>query len=213
MHPDVRGCGAQSAGPLDHSTERTFLRADCESWFRRAARDIVERAPGACVSAETTTRRDVPKKPVKKSRVAQPVVDALDRASIIAAYEEDTLAHSSVGRAPRVSLPYVGLVKHRSYFLGMAYISVTGAVLANWDSLLATLQISNVVVPNDQFCGESVREIETAAVICEDVSVDTVRRRVAPPLPRPTLHALRTPWSVSKTASLPLLPSFTFPVL
>ena len=93
---------SSASGPailLDHSTtERTSLRADFESWFRRAARGCVERVPSACVSAETTTRCDFSRKPVQKSRVVQPVVvDALDRASIIAAYEEDTRAHSSVG--------------------------------------------------------------------------------------------------------------------
>ena len=56
---------AQSTGPLDHSTtEETSPRADFESWFRRAARGTVERVPGACVSAETTTRRDFLRKPV-----------------------------------------------------------------------------------------------------------------------------------------------------
>ena len=104
---------------------------------------------GACVSAETTTRRHFPRKPVKKSRVAQPVLDALDRASIIVAYEENTRAHSSVG--PRESrlrtwgrlyfcwlddtvdvLPLTpgkiravsAFLQHRSYSSGMANISV-----------------------------------------------------------------------------------------
>ena len=59
----------------------------------------------------------------------------------------------------------------------------------------------------------SLWEIEAAADTCEDVSVDTVRRRATPALPLPTPHALFTPWSVSKIASLLSLPSFTFPVL
>ena len=190
---------ALSAGPVDRSTtESTSLRADFESWFRRAARGIVERVLGAYVSAESTTRCGFPRKPVKISRVAQPVVDALDRASNKAAYEEDTRAHSSV--EPRES-------RLRTWWVSA------------WDSLLTTLQISNVKEPSDQFSGELVRqpdkayrshwtswnlclkpwapngpvgpkdtsliaiwwllrEIETAAVICENVSTDTVRRRV-----------------------------------
>ena len=88
--------GAQSAVLLDHSTiERTSPRADLESWFRRAARGHVGRVLGDCVSAKTITHRDFPRKPVKKSRVAQPVVEALDVASIIVAYEKDTCAHRS----------------------------------------------------------------------------------------------------------------------
>ena len=65
-----------------------------------------------------------------------------------------------------------------------------------------------------------LREIKAAAIICEDVSFDTVhRRRVqnaptgAPALPLPTARALFTPWSVSKVALLPSPPSFTLQAL
>ena len=95
--PFAPTAGAQSAVPH----RENFPMCGFESWFRRAARGYVERGPGACVSAETTTRRDFPRKPVKKSRVVQPLVDASDRASIIAAYEEGSRAHSSFG--PRES--------------------------------------------------------------------------------------------------------------
>ena len=186
-HPDVRGCrfapktGAQSAGPLDHqTTERTSPRADLESCFRRAARGIVERVPGVCVSAETTTRRDFPRKSAKKSRVSQPVVDALDRASIIAAQAGDTrsvwpresrtrtwerlhfcwfddtfdVLPLTPGKIRAVS----ALLKHRGSSSGMAYISVVPVPFSNWDPLLTILQTSNVQEPSDQFSGESVRQ-------------------------------------------------------
>ena len=130
---------------------------------------------GACVSAGTTTRLDFPRKPVKMSRAAQPVADALDRASIINACEEDTRARSSVG--PRESrlrtwgrlhscrfddtvdvLPITlatiravtALLQHRSYSSGVG------------DSLLTNLPTSIVKEPSDQFSGESVRQPDTA---------------------------------------------------
>ena len=169
--------GAQSAEPLDHSTtERTSQRAYFEAWFRRAARGTVESVPGACVAHETTARRVFPRKPVKKSRVAQPVVDALDRASIIAAYEEYTRAHSSVG--PRDSAPpHVGtsalllVWRHhrrsaphtwrdpcrlcasqspRLLFWYACNLVIRCAFLANWDSLLTISPTSNVKEPSDQ---------------------------------------------------------------
>ena len=169
---------AQSARPFNHRENfSTFglgiLVSSRWSRYRRA------RAPGACVSDETTTRRDFPRKPAKKSCVAQPVVHALDRASIIVAYEE-VLVHTV--RSGRGSLASVrGERLHFCWF-----DDTVDVLLLPLDELASLPQADEPWTPNGPVGPQDtsliavwwlLREIETAAIVRDDVSIDTVRRR------------------------------------